>query len=303
MSARIAGVLMASVLAAGLAPGGPVHAQQDAPPKFKAGVAVVPISVVVRDSRGAIVRNLTRDDFQVLEDGQPRAIVDFRPTAEAPISVALLLDTSGSMRDANHTRAAAAIDALLQSMNRTGDEAALFTFDRTLREETPFTSDPSVIRSAVAKTFNWGQTSLYDAVGETAKRLSERPSERRAVIVITDGADNSSRRSADEVSGAASSVDVPVYVVAVAPRRRFFGGGSDLADLARSTGGTRLNASTSEELQQSIATLLAELRQQYFLAIDSSTVPGWHKLEVRTRGGNNTVRARSGYTTSTRTDG
>ena len=273
--------------------------QQDAPPKFKAGVAVVPISAVVRDARGGLVTNLTREDFQVMEDGQPRAIVDFRPTAESPISVALLLDTSGSMRDANRVKASAAIDALLQAMNHTGDEAALFTFDRTLREETPFTSDAAVIRAAVAKTFNWGQTSLYDAVGETAKRLSERPSQRRAVIVITDGGDNSSTRTADDVSGSASSVDVPVYVVAVAPRRRFFGGGSDLADLARSTGGEQLSAATPEQLQQSLAMLLAELRQQYFLAIDSSTTPGWHRIEVKTRGGHK-VRARSGYHTAAR---
>ncbi len=292
---RLAAVAVAVTLSVGAS----LAQQQDPPPKFKAGVAVVPISVVVRDSRGGIVKTLTRDDFQVFEDGQPRTIVDFRPTAEAPISVALVLDTSGSMRDANQAKAGAAIDALLQAMNRAGDEAALFTFDRALREETPFTSDPAVIRAAVAKTFSWGQTSLYDAVGETAKRLSERPSQRRAVIVITDGADNSSTRTAEDVSGSASSVDVPVYVVAVAARRRFFGGGSDLANLARSTGGEQMNAATPEQLQQSIAMLLAELRQQYFIAIDSSTAPGWHRIEVKARGGHK-VRSRSGYNTAAR---
>ena len=274
-----------------------VYAQvQQPPPKFKAGVSVVPVTAVVRDSSGRLVRDLTRDDFQVLEDRVARPIVDFRSTDQAPISMALLLDTSGSMRDDNQQQATAVIAALLAAMGAQ-DEASLFTFDKTLRQDTPFTHDSAVIQQALAKTVMWGQTSLYDAVGDTAKRLSEQASPRRAVIVITDGADNSSSKTPEDVSGLASSVDVPVYVVAVAPKRRWFGGGnSQLTNLARMTGGEQVNAATPEQIAAAVETLLSELRQQYFLAIDASVTPGWHRIEVKLRKRGLTVRARSGYT-------
>lgn len=273
-----------------------VSAQDQPTPKFKAGVAVVPVTAVVRDSGGRLVRGLTREDFQVLEDGVPTAIVDFRSTEQAPISIALLLDTSSSMRDANEKQAGAVIGAMLAALSGS-DEAALFTFDKTLRQETPFTRDDQVIQAALSKTVMWGQTSLYDAIADTAKRLSEQPSQRRAVVVITDGQDTSSARSPSDVSGLASSVDVPVYVAAVAPKRRFFGGGnSQLTDLARMTGGEQVQASNQEQLTAAVETLLGEMRQQYFLAIDASTKPGWHKLEVKTKKRGLNVRARSGYT-------
>jgi Ca-activated chloride channel family protein len=177
------------------------------------------------------------------------------------------------------------------------DEAGLFTFDKTLRQETPFTGDDAVIQQALSKVVMWGQTSLYDAVGDTAKRLSEQPSPRRAVVVITDGADNSSARTPADVSGLASSVDVPVYVVALAPKRRWFGGGSGgLTNLARWTGGEQLPAATPEQITAAVEMLLSELRQQYFLAIDASAKPGWHRIEVKTRKRGLSVRTRSGYT-------
>jgi hypothetical protein len=89
---------------------------------------------------------------------------------------------------------------------------------------------------------------------------------------------------------------VPVYVVAVAPKRRFFGGGnSQLTNLARMTGGEQVQASNAEQLTAAVETLLGEMRQQYFLAVDASTKPGWHKLEVKARKRGLTVRARSGY--------
>jgi Ca-activated chloride channel family protein len=199
------------------------------------------------------------------------------------------------MRDANEKQAGAVISAMLHALTGT-DEAALFTFDKTLRQETPFTRDDEVIQKALSKAVMWGQTSLYDAIADTAKRLSEQPSQRRAVVVITDGQDTSSARSPSDVSGLASSVDVPVYVVAVAPKRRFFGGGnSQLTNLARMTGGEQVQASNAEQLTAAVETLLGEMRQQYFLAVDASTKPGWHKLEVKARKRGLTVRARSGY--------
>ncbi len=125
-----------------LAQPGPIHAQDPAQPMFSSGVALVPITALVRDSRNRIVRNLVRDDFQVLEHGRPRPIVEFRAKDDAPVSVAFLFDTSGSMRLAlNLEKGIWFIEHFLSQMVPATDEAALFTFHKSLREDVPFTSD------------------------------------------------------------------------------------------------------------------------------------------------------------------
>jgi VWFA-related protein len=177
MNRRLAAVNVLIVLLAWMCPASASFAiqTQDAP-RFRAGVALVPINAVVRDSQGRLVQDLGKDDFEVLENGRSRPIVDFRSTDRAPISLALLFDTSGSMRDGHLDQGKSVVDALLRRLDATSDEAALFTFDKALREETPFTQDADVIRAALDKTVAWGQTSLYDAISETAKRLAGRRS-------------------------------------------------------------------------------------------------------------------------------
>ena len=127
----------------------------------------------------------------------------------------------------------------------------------------------------------WGFTSLYDATSETAKRLADRRFQRRAVIVITDGIDTSSTLTPEQVSELASAVDVPVYVLSVAPpRRRFFGGNDSLSNLARWTGGEQIRVHELDQLDATIAALFAELRQLYFWRSIPATA-GWHRLEVK----------------------
>jgi VWFA-related protein len=280
----------------------PIQAQEGKV-TFRTGVALVPITAVVRDSRNRIVRNLDRDDFHVLENSQPRRILDFRATDEGPVTLALLFDTSGSMRGPNRERAKEVVNKLLDSLNHTSDEVALFTFDKALRQETPFTSDADRIRGAMDDIEAWGLTSLYDAIGETAKRVADRRAQRRAVIVITDGVDTSSTLSAPEVSGLASSIDVPVYAIAVVPAREPAAkdgaeGEGALADLAYWTGGDVNHIAAPQAANIAIAGLMAELRQQYFLAIESDSASGWHRIDVKTRRRGLTVRARSGYFTA-----
>ena len=191
-------------------------AAQDPQPVFKAGVALVPITALVRDSRNRIVRNLGLDDFQVFEGGRPRPIVDFAASDNAPINVAFLFDTSGSMHVAsNLARGKDFVEEFVGGMEPAADRVALFTFDKSLRREVPFTKDRDEVYDALGGVKPWGLTSLYDAIAETAKQLGDRTSERRAVVVITDGVDTSSALTPAEVSGLASSIDVPVYVVAV----------------------------------------------------------------------------------------
>ena len=284
-----------------LAGGSPTQAQDPARPTFSTGVAVVPITVLVRDARNRVVRDLGRADFQVLERGLDRPIVDFQAKDDAPVSVAFLFDTSGSMRLAmNLEKGIWFVQQFLNRMVPASDEAALFTFHKTLRQEVPFTSDPEQIHRALGRVNPWGLTSLYDAIAESAKRLADRPAPRKALVVVSDGLDTSSRLTAQQVSKLASSIDVPVYVVAVvspldhtAPSEG--GPAGNLADLAYWTGGELLVFTAPQQAGAVSGELIATLRQQYFLAIESATTKGWYPLEVKTKRRNLTVRARRGY--------
>jgi VWFA-related protein len=265
-------------------------------------VSLVSVTAVVRDRRGRVVRDLERDDFLVLDAGRPARIVEFRPAANGPVSVALLVDVSGSMQVASKLADARGVaHHILSTLEpAAGDEAAVYAFDSRLRAVQPFTEDLSRLREALDRIEPYGSTSLYDAVAETARQIVTGDSRRRAVIVLTDGVDTSSRRTAVEVSSIASAIDVPVFVVAaVSPldHQQMEAEGDGLDSLARWTGGALFVTSTAAHASVAARAILADLRHQYLIAFESSGQPGWHSLEVRTRDPNLRVRARGGYTT------
>ena len=151
----------------------------------------------------------------MLDRGVGRPIAEFR-TEAAPVSVAILFDVSGSMDIASRTLAARfAAHHVLSWLEHGRDEAALFAFDSRLHEVAPFTVDTRALQGALGEVDPFGATSLHDAIADTAKRISERANKRRAILVLTDGIDTASRLTPAEVSGIASEIDVPVYVVAV----------------------------------------------------------------------------------------
>ena len=274
---------------------------QDPPPErptFSSSVALVPITAVVKDSKSRLVRGLKLEDFRVMENSQPRRILEFKALTDGAISIGLLFDTSGSMRGSALDKGKAVVDQLLSHINPAADEVALFTFDKTLRQDTPFNGQPARIRGALDLSRSWGTTSLYDAIAEAARRVSDRATSRRALVVVTDGLDTSSTMSPADVSALASATDVPVYVLPVEAVRRLDPSAAptgDLADLAYWTGGDLLSVAQPELMPRAVAALVAELRQQYFLAIESSVTSGWYKLDVATRRRDLNVRTRSGY--------
>ena len=275
---------------------------------FRAGVEVVSITAAVRDGRGRIVKNLKRSDFEVIDRGNTREIREFY-TGEAPISLAVVLDISGSMEvNRNIDRARHAVGAAMGLLKGGRDEAALFTFDTTLREVVPFTREVDRVRSVNLEGRPWGMTSLYDAVGAAAKTVAARANRHRALLVVTDGVDTGSKLTAAEVSGIASSIDVPVYLLTVVSPLDHPGGElsvvaadgaststATLADLARWTGGSMRVISMPEHVDEGVADMFEELRYQYLITFEPDPTPGWHPLEIRTRNKNLTVLARGGY--------
>jgi Ca-activated chloride channel family protein len=282
-------------------------------PSFRAAVDVVSVTAVVRDSRGRPVNNLGREDFQVFERGRLRQIVQFKSSDQGPISLGILFDVSGSMRGATQMQAGQrAVEHILSWVNPTQDEVGLFSFDAELRKEVDFTTDLAKVKTAVNSLTAIGQTSLYDAINKTAAALGDRPSPRRAVIVITDGIDTSSKLTPAQVSGMASAIDVPVYVIAVLspldhPGQDHAVVGADsspvathLSNLSYWTGGTLFMVSAPAHASQAARDLITELRHQYLIAFEAAREPGWYELDVRTRRRELTVRARSGYFSQSR---
>jgi Ca-activated chloride channel homolog len=273
---------------------------------FRSAVEVVSVSVSVRDRRGRVVRDLRQSDFQVVDSGLQKAITDFW-AGDAPVSLGILLDISGSMAvGGNMDRARQAVDIALGNM-RYGDEAAFYTFDSRLEEVVPFTTELDRVKRVSLQGKPFGMTSLFDAIAETAHIAAERANRHRALLVITDGVDTNSTRSAPEVSGIAASIDVPVYLLTVVNPADHPGGefavietGSEsesatLADLARWTGGDLRISSVPAHTVEGLADLFQELRHQYVITFEPGARAGWHPLEIRTKKHSHVVRARSGY--------
>ncbi|HXE79247.1 MAG TPA: VWA domain-containing protein [Vicinamibacterales bacterium] len=273
---------------------------------FRGGVDLVTVRVTVKDNRGRPVINLRESDFTLLDRGRPRKLAGF-VREPGPVGLALLFDVSGSMDVASRLRRAREAAFFLLSNLRSGeDEVAIYAFDKTLHLVQPFTTDLDGLRARFTSMEPWGMTSLHDAIASAAQHVAPVGSQRRALVVLTDGLDTSSRLTPAEVSRTASAIDVPVYVMAVAlpidARSTAQTASTEaeavtgrLSDLARWTGGELHVTTGPSDASRAARGIIQELRHQYLLAFEPSREPGWHPLEVRVKGKGYVVRARGGY--------
>jgi Ca-activated chloride channel homolog len=271
---------------------------------FRSGVELVRINAVVQDRRGRLVQNLSRADFEVFDDGEVRAIEEFRQELGS-VSIALLFDVSGSM-EGRLVEARETANQILARLQLPEDEAAVFSFDTRLEELVPFSTGLRRLPATMSGMTPYGATSLYDAIAQTARRFTDQ-AQRGAVVVFTDGDDNASQLTPAEVSGIASSINVPVYIFGVVPSVdnpeartavasvRRTAAWEGLTNLAHWTGGRLFFVSTSAQRIAAARELVEELRHQYLIAFEASAEPGWHPLVVRTKDKTFSVRARSGY--------
>jgi len=219
---------------------------------------------------------------------------------------------SGSMRVGRKAVDAREAARQLFGAMRPMDQAAVFMFDTRLQRVQDFTSDVGALAASLDHMDPpYGQTSIYDAIDETARAVPVADGrgtplpQRAAVVVLTDGIDTRSRLRPEQVTAVASGIDVPVYVVAVMssiddPRESAEaadgGPASALANLAQWTGGTLFTATSPAHASVAARQIVDELRHQYVLAFEASGQPGWRPLEVRARDRGLIVRARAGYT-------
>jgi Ca-activated chloride channel family protein len=274
----------------------PATAQDDE--VIKVDSLIVVINATVRDPQNRPVTGLQKSQFKIFEDGIEQPITTFE-AEEFPFAAVVLLDTSGSMSERISVARSAAINFL--DGLRNGDVAAIFNFDSKVAKVQEFSESRDVIDRIFDLKAN-GMTVLNDAILEAANQLSGRPERRRAIIVVSDGADTQSRASADKAIKAALAVNAVVYTVDMSSIDT---GGRDrmqniavLKKFAERTGGFFVSSENAIALRTALRSIADELRGQYTLAFappETKHDGKWHSLEVRISRPNLTIRTRQGY--------
>ena len=271
---------------------------------LRATTSLVLVPVSVTDQRGATVNGLDRTNFTVFEDKLPQRIVAFS-AEDAPCSVGLILDASGSMQD-RLAAAKAALRAFLANANLE-DEAFLLTVSSYPQVSSGFTRDLGTLAGVLPFTQASGSTALIDTIFAGLGRMQSATHSRRALLIISDGMDNHSRHSRTELLRFVMEADVPIYTIAVdahvrskkaielTEERR---GLALLQDLSERTGGLHFVISDGGDADRVVAQAVLALRNQYVLAYHpvERDLPGkWHSIYVKLNVAHTNVSARSGY--------
>jgi Ca-activated chloride channel family protein len=266
-------------------------------------VNLVNILSTVADRKGKFVTNLKKDDFRVFEDEKPQTITNFSSETDLPLTIALLVDTSGSIRDKLQFEQRAATEFFYSTLQRGKDKAMIISFDSGVDLIQDFTDDPEKLAGAVQKIRAGGGTSLYDAIYLAVSQKLSGQQGRRIVILITDGDDNSSRISLTETLEAAQKNDVAVYAIST-NSTGYFGskeqerGDKTLRKFATETGGKPFFPLKIQDLAANFVNIREELRAQYQIGYrPSNGKPDgtFRKIRVDVVDKRFKVRARSGY--------
>lgn len=271
--------LVAAVLAA------PGVAQE-----FAARTELVEVYATVTDDKGRFVTDLRKEEFTVLEDGVPQPITTFAD-GEQPVSIALAVDRSWSMANG---RLAAAQRGGRELLLELGDQdrAMLVAISSEVEVPVALTNDRRAVAAALQALDPWGSTALHDAVVTAFDAIEPGPG-RRALVLISDGLERGSRRSADEVLARVRASDVLAYPVVVQRKVP-----AVLQQLAIATGGQAQRVKDLDELPTVLRRIASDLRHQYLLGyqpIRATTAGQYRRIEVQSARPKHHVRARAGY--------
>lgn len=257
----------------------PVLAQQPPSPIFKVDVKLVRLLVTVKDGQGALVGSLNAKDFSVSDCGVPQTISVFERQTELPLSVAVLIDNSGSTgKDLRYevTSVEKFFKALLGEGNPK-DAAALYSFNYDVTLLQNFTRKLGRLSENLRTLKPGGGTSLYDAISLSSRELSHRDG-RHVIVIVTDGGDTTSRTNYPDALEAAHLADAVIYPILVVPipndAGRNTGGEHALYTIASGTGGHVFEPSVGAQLDQAFTDILRDLRTQYLLGYYPHDLPG-----------------------------
>ena len=279
--------------------GGAALWAQTATAPFRSRVDIVQVTVSVTDANGRLITGLTKDDFQIFEEGVEQQITQFTDQ-RVPVSLGMLLDASDSMRGQPAVDARDAFDRFVGDLLLTEDEVFVATFNHLPRLVTKWTMPPSSLRGSLNALKPSGGTAIYDALADTSRLFEQRVNLRAAMIVVSDGADTASDRSLLQTIDVVRRNDAFVYAIAIdAPDGRDSTrvNPEALRDITGLTGGYTEVVRSAAEIGPATARIADELNKQYTIGFSSSTPPdsAWRSLRVRVRSGAYYVRARRGY--------
>ena len=275
-----------------------IYAQADDDEIITVDSSIVVMNASITDAKGKAVGGLTQKYFRIFEDGVEQQIKLFE-AEETPFAAVILLDTSGSI-DERVTLALSSSIIFLGGL-RTDDFVAIYNFDAKVKMVQDF-SNSRDIRDSAYELKSDGMTVLNDAVFKAAELLSNRPEKRRAIIVLSDGADTMSRKSSDKALESASLAGATIYSVDMAPindnspaRRQNQG---VLKNFADKTGGRFVETPGGVAMRDAFKRIVEELSVQYTIAFQPANLKKdgkWRALELRVSQPGLTIRTRKGY--------
>jgi Ca-activated chloride channel family protein len=262
---RTACVYTALTLLSGLA-----RAQTNPEATFHADTNLVVVPVAVTDTLNRFVLGLEKADFHLFEDGVEQTVGHFSGE-DAPLSIGLVFDESGSMDFKLRTSLDAAAQ-LLRTLNR-DDEAFLVEFGDTARVSVGFTSHREEIQKALKNAQPGGLTAMLDAINTGLREMKKAKNPRKAIVIVSDGGDNHSKYTASEIESLVREADVQVYAMGVFEPTFSLGltteeisGPRLLSEIATQTGGRAFSAALTSDLPSVASRIAVELRNQYVLA-------------------------------------
>jgi Ca-activated chloride channel family protein len=271
---------------------------------LKVNVRLVNLLVTVRDQNGALVGNLTRDEFHVRDRAIEQKVAVFEKESAQPLSVAILIDTSGSTaKDLRYeTDSVGRFARALFASGNPRDQAALYSFNYEINQRVGFTRHEGTIDHALRLLHGEAGTSLYDALYLAADDLFDREG-RHVIVVVTDGGDTTSSKNFNQMLERVQNADTIVYAILVVPIEnmagRNIGGENALITLTSNTGGKVFEPSLATGLDRSFSQILDELRSQYRIAYYPKDIPSsrerFHKISVETARPGLRISTRAGY--------
>jgi VWFA-related protein len=276
-----------------------------APPQaqFATQSELVVLHVRVTDRGGSHATGLTAGSFRIFDEGRPQEIRFFE-SADAPITVGLVIDSSGSMRNVRD-RVIAASAEFVAASNRDDEVFALVFNDSVhavLEESEPFTGDADALRHALADVFQpGGRTALYDAIAEGLAYGAHGTRDRRALVVLSDGGDNASRITFGNVMTQVQSSNAIIYAVGLADPFDLDSNPKRLARLAKTSGGKAFAPKDVGDVHQAFQQIARDIRQSYTIGYEPTETgqrTGFRHISVEARGPDGRrlkVRTRTGY--------
>jgi VWFA-related protein len=289
----------------------PLRAQEE--PVFSTEVQVVNVLATVRKKNGSLVGDLNQDDFLLSEDGRPQTIRYFARETDLPLTLGLLVDTSGSQRRVLDSERGACLRFLDRVVRPDKDHVFLMQFDTVVQVRYPLTTSVGKLEDALAyvdsesmrqlRMRNGGNTLLYDAVTQAAEEIMRKQTRRKALIVLSDGVDFGSGGTMQDAVEAAQRADTLIYSILYSdPGAYGILGGHDgkhvLEQMSKETGGSLFEVSKRQTVDQVFEILEQELRTQYNLGYVSDkpvAFPEFRTIHLTARQKDLIVQARQKY--------